>query len=90
MIHRLAHLFGWNRGRVTTLQIDCCWFIGFQCSTCRSISGVQTHPMYNPIVMKTVGATEIPDSPEFISIPGKHMANIDAWADGYRTGRVRP
>ena len=43
MLHKLAHWFGWNIGEVYT------WYdsdtgklmVGFKCSTCGDISGVQ-------------------------------------------------
>lgn len=38
MIHRLAHLFGWNGIRVVHVFIDGHWYIGAQCATCGEIS----------------------------------------------------
>lgn len=60
MIHRFAHLFNLYQGSVVTFQIDLCWFIGFQCSKCRAIDGIHTHPMYNPRIMGEAGASKLP------------------------------
>lgn len=40
MLHRLAHLIGWNTGRIVTkLDQDGNVWVAFQCNGCGKISG---------------------------------------------------
>lgn len=46
MIHWLAHLFGWNYGRVETWHEGQHVMAGFRCSVCGKLSGKMTVPRY--------------------------------------------
>jgi hypothetical protein len=39
--HRLAHLIGWNTGRVETWYDNGVLMVGFRCTTCGRLSGVE-------------------------------------------------
>lgn len=46
MKHRIAHLLGWNLGRVKSFYIEDKLWVGFRCNTCGSID----HALPNPLL----------------------------------------
>jgi len=41
MIHRLMHFIGWNTGTVETWWENKRLYVGFKCTTCGKVSGVE-------------------------------------------------
>lgn len=42
IIHKIAHLLGWNEGRIVSATMDEKVVIGFRCDFCGEVSGVHT------------------------------------------------
>lgn len=42
LLHRFAHLAGWNFGEVVTEWHEGQIWVGFRCSTCGEVSGAHT------------------------------------------------
>jgi hypothetical protein len=46
LLHKIAHIFGWNYGEVATWWDADSLMVGFKCSTCGEISGIHESVTY--------------------------------------------